>query len=244
MRRALAMAAAIALVATACSVPTAQVQRPVVNVQPAGAQTQMGITVTGTGEVSGTPDTLVLTLGISLSRQSVGEATRDAAELATAVIDALTSNGVGRDDISTANYSINPEYDYRNDQPQIVGYRVSNTLRVKIRDVDRAGRIIDDAVAAGGDSTIVNGVSFNIEEDSALLKAAREQAWNDAKAKAQQLADLAGLPLGPAMSISETFGGGPVPYPVYKGIAEDTVTPIEPGTQTVTVTLTVVFSLG
>lgn len=241
MRRTV-MLIALVVLAAACAPPVGEA--PVVNVQPAGTETPTGITVTGTGEVAGTPDTLVLTLGVSVSRSSVSTATSDAASLASAVIESLTSNGVDRADIATSNYAINPEYDYGNDTPRIVGYRVSNTLRVKIRDIGRAGEIIDDAVVAGGDATVVNGVSFDIDAHSSLVEAARTAAWNDAKAKAQQLADLAGLPLGPATSISESFNGGPVPYPIYKGVAEDTATPIEPGTQTVTVTITVVFSLG
>ncbi len=190
----------------------------------------MGITVSGEGRVAGTPDTLTLNIGINLERDSVARATEDAAQLATELIDALRAEGVEETDIQTANYSIYPVYDYRNDSRRLLGYRVSNDVRVKIRDLDRAGEIIDSASGHGGDEVVVNGVTFSLEDNELLVVAAREAAWQEAQGKAEQLARLAGVTLGTPTAISESFSAPP---PIQR-YAEDTValsgasTPIQP----------------
>jgi uncharacterized protein YggE len=202
-----------------------------------------GISVTGAGEVTGTPDTLELSLGVSALADTVDEATSIAAQRAEAVISALTSNGVAEDDITTTNYSIYPEYDYSGNRERIVGYRVDNSVRAKLRNIDEAGSVIDAVSAAGGDETRVNGLSFSIEDDADLITAAREAAWNDALAKATQLAELSGQTLGAATSITETVTSPPTPYPYAADMAggAETATPIEPGTSIVTIDLQVEF---
>jgi uncharacterized protein YggE len=204
------------------------------------------IAVSGTGEVTGTPDTLIIDMGVQVLRPSVGEATGEAARLAQAVIDALKAEGVAEKDIQTTNYSIWPEYDYRNDSQTLKGYRVSNTVSAKIRNLDRAGEVIDAATAAGGNDAIVNGIRFDLESNGALITAAREAAWNDAKAKAEQLAALAEVRLGQAVSISETSTPTQPPI-VYAeataGAAFDTATPIQSGEASVSVVVTVQFAI-
>jgi uncharacterized protein YggE len=206
-----------------------------------------GINVTGEGKVTGRPDTLQVTLGVSVLRPTVDQATGDAAALAAAVIDALKAKGVAEEDIQTANYSIYPEYDWSGEQQRLLGYRVNNEVRAKIRDLENAGAIIDAATAAGGDATVVSGLSFSIEDNSELLQMARTAAWNDAEAKAHQLAQLAGLELGKATSITETINYEVPPIYYERDMAaagESTVTPIESGTQDVTVVVQVTFAIG
>ncbi len=204
------------------------------------------ISVSGTGEVSGTPDTLVVDLGVSVLRDTVDQATGDAATLAQSIIDALTAKGVAERDIRTSNYSIYPEYDYRGETQTLRGYRVINTVSAKIRDIDRAGEAIDAAAAAGGNDTVVSGISFDLEADGDLITAAREAAWNDAKAKAEQLASLAGVRLGTAVTITETSSSAPPPimYERSAGGADLASTPIQPGQSTVSVTVSVEFAIG
>jgi uncharacterized protein YggE len=215
---------------------------PVVNVNT--GETSTGISVTGSGEVTGTPDTLSVDLGVSVLGATVSEAASTAATNAEAVISALVDGGVDREDITTTNYSVTPEYDWSSNEQRLLGYRVTNTIRAKIRDISTAGETIDSAVAAGGDSTQVHGIAFSIEDDAEMIEAAREAAWNDALAKAQQLAGLSGQTLGPAVSITETISSPPIQYPWDRGVAEDAAaTPIEPGTSAVTVGLQVQFSL-
>jgi hypothetical protein len=205
--------------------------------------THMGISVTGMGEVTGTPDTVEVDLGVSVLGETVDEATATAAERAEAVIAALTSNGVAEEDITTTDYSIYPEYDYSGNQERLVGYRVTNTVRAKIRDLDTTGTVLDAATAAAGDEARVSGLRFSIEDNAELVSSAREAAWADALAKATQLADLSGQTLGAATSITETVSTPPVPIPYAADAAgaERATTPIEPGTSAVTITLQVEF---
>jgi uncharacterized protein YggE len=206
----------------------------------------VGITVSGEGRVAGTPDTLTLTIGINLERDTVSQATEDAARLATGLIDALVAEGIAETDIQTANYSIYPEYDYRNDTRRLIGYRVSNEVRVKIRDLARAGEIIDRAGSQGGNEVVMQGLGFSREDNDLLVVSAREAAWQDARGKAEQLARLAGVTLGAPTMISESFSAPP---PIQRvAFAEDAAggfaTPIQPGELDVSVTIQVTFGLG
>jgi uncharacterized protein YggE len=240
----------VALAAAACT-PQVTVQAEEGSVVASGTETEAssgtGIAVTGTGEVSGTPDTLTMTFGVSVLRDTVAEAVAQSAERTDAVIAALEAAGVAKDDIQTTNFSIFPEYDYSGDRQRLTGFRVDNSVVADIRDVGSAGDVIDDAVAAGGDEVIVSGVSFSIEDDADLVEAARAEAWADAQAKAEQLADLAGVTLGEPVTIAETLSA--VPGPVFFGdaaVAEarEFATPIEPGQEQVEVTLTVRFAIA
>jgi uncharacterized protein YggE len=240
----IAAIAGLAVIAAACgSAGGSSPQEITVNTS---EQATSGISVTGMGEVTGAPDTVEVVLGVSVLADTVDKAAATAAEKAQALIDSLTSNGVAEEDITTTDYSIYPEYDYTNNQERLVGYRVNNTVRAKIRDIESTGTVIDAAVAAGGDDVTVNGLSFSIEDNDELVAAAREAAWNDALTKATQLAELSGQTLGDATSITETVSMPPVPIPyaVEEAAADQATTPIEPGTSAVTITLQVQFGLA
>ncbi len=238
------VAAGIVLVLAACG--TADETSPAIAAQEGTTTGMNGISVAGRGEVFGTPDTLTVTIGISVGKPTVSEAVDVAARRATDLIAALQGLGVAEQDIQTSNYAIYPEYEYRENQtPRITGYRVDNSLNVKIRDLDRAGEVLDAATAAAGDEVRVNGVSFVLEDNDALLVAARAAAWEDARTKAEQLAELAGVTLGAPLTISESVGSIPVPYYARAEVAAgDVATPIQPGQETVSVDLTVTFAIG
>jgi uncharacterized protein YggE len=236
-----AVIGALALIAAACT-PSVTVENTGTTAE--GAST--GIAVSGTGKIAGTPDTLTISFGVTVLADSVTEAVTGAAESADAVIASLTAAGIADEDIQTANYSISPRYDYRNDTETLVGYQVNNTVTAKVRDLDAAGTIIDDVATTGGDTVTVSGVSFSIEDNDQLVEAARAAAWDDAMTKAEQLAELAGVTLGSPISIVETFSSPPVPVAYGEAalaVASDATTPIAPGTQQVAVTLSVEYSL-
>jgi uncharacterized protein YggE len=236
---AIAMLAALALFLAAC---TSTPQEITVNTSP---EAKSGISTSGVGEVTGTPDTMEVDLGVSVLGETVSEATSTAAAEAEAVIAAMTANGVAEEDITTTNYSIYPEYDYSNNQQRLIGYRVNNTVRAKIRDVTEAGTVLDAVTAAAGNDVTVSGLRFSIEDDTELIAAAREAAWNDALTKATQLAELSGQTLGAATSITETVTSPPPPifYGDEAVARAEGTTPIEPGTSTVMITLAVEFAL-
>lgn len=172
----------------------------------------VGIAVTGRGEVVVMPDIGLFEVGVQALADTVAQARSDAARAADSVIKSLKANGVDAKDIRTSGFSIQPQYGQQapNAQPRIVGYQVFNTVSVKVRKLDDFSKIIDDAADVGGDFTRLSGVRFGLEDDAKAITEARDAAVADARKKAQQLAAAAGTKLGDPISITEFDGGGDV----------------------------------
>jgi uncharacterized protein len=201
------------------------------------------ITVVGAGEVQGTPDTLTVNASIEFVAPDVSGAMNQTNDRQRAVIDALVGSGIDRKDISTTQVSLQPQF-AGGDSTAIVGYRASNSIDVKIRKLDTASQTLALIVSTGGDATRINSVNYSIEDDSQLVKDARARAFNDAKDRANQYAQLSGLSLGKVISITESGGATPpTPLPSFKG-AETAAVPLEPGQQTVGFNVTVIFELS
>jgi len=206
-----------------------------------------GITVSGTAGVTGTPDTLRLDLSVVGSATSVSEALAKANGTADAVQKSLLGNGVAKKDLQTSGLNISPSYDYtKSGAGRIKGYDVSESLSAKLHDLGRAGDVIGKAVGAGGNAVRVNGVSLDLEGTGALVSRARDAAFTDAKTKAGQYAKSAGRSLGEVVSIAETVAT-PSPSQLSSPMAmaaKQGDVPIQPGSQELSVTVTVVFALG
>ncbi len=179
------------------------------------ASQQEGIWVTGEGKVTVTPDIAILQLGIAAQAVSVAEAQSQAAEAMENVMTALTDNEVAEKDIQTRYFSIHQvtKWDRETEEEVVIGYRVTNMVSAKVRDIDKTGTIIDAVAEAGGDLTRIDNISFSVDEPSAYYEEARQKAMADAKAKAEQLAELAEVTLGKPTYISE---GGQAPPPIYR----------------------------
>lgn len=203
-----------------------------------GASDTRQVTVIGSGKVQGTPDTLTASVAMETVAPDVTAALNQSSQRQQAVIDALVSNKVDRKDINTTRVSVQPQTN--SDGTTTTGYRASNAIDVKIRDITAASQLLALIASTGGDATRINSVSYSIEDDSQLVKDARAQAFNDAKSRAEQYAQLSGLNLGKVISISEQSGATP-PTPMPR-MAMDSV-PLEPGQQTVNFTVTVVWEL-
>jgi uncharacterized protein len=213
---------------------------------PAGAN-EHTISVSGTGRVVISPDLADIRLGVSIDAPTVQEARDKAAAAMNAVIASLKQLHIADRDIQTTTLSLSPVYDYPRDgeKPRLTGYNLTNAVVVTIRDLDLVGDAIDGALAAGG--TTLDGVSFRVSDQAAAERQARQAAMAEAKAKAQTLASAAGVTISGVASISET--SAPVPYPIYYGGARDlapaeVATPVQPGTNEVTVTVSVVYLIG
>ena len=208
---------------------------------------QSGIWVSGTGEVAAAPDIATLRLGIEAQADTVAQAQAEAAEAMDAVMDALTDNGVDEKDIQTQYFSIDQITRWDDDEIIVIGYRVTNMVTAKIRDIDETGPIIDAVAAAGGDLTRINSIGFSIDDATAYYEEAREEAMANAQAKAEQLAGLAGVELGNPTYISE----GTLYYPVdYRDAGmmapeaeEGYVTPISPGELELSLTVQVIYDI-
>jgi hypothetical protein len=201
------------------------------------------IVATGTARVRGTPDVLTVMLGVTTRGHSVGEALDRNNSGARKVIEVLFDGGVDKKDVQTTNFSINPIYgDNGND---IEGYTVSNVVVAQLRDLDKAGGLLDKAAQAGGDDVVVRGVSFDIDNTSDLVATARADAVKRARNQAEQLAAAAGVQLGDVITISESSQDvGPVlAAPLAAEERSVSSVPIQSGSQELTVQVSVVFSI-
>jgi len=202
-----------------------------------------GITVTGTGKVTGTPDSLHISLAVSQTSANIDDALSAANKTMSAVQASLADHGVEAKDMQTSGLSIQPNYSNKG-APD--GYLVSENLTATIKDLVKAGAALTAAVDAGGNAVRVDGVSVALDDTSGLVAGARTQAVEDAKTKATQYAKAAGRDLGDVVSISEIVSS-PV-SPMYDTRAAMATAasgvPIQAGTQDVSVQVTVVYALA
>src|SRR5437764_2687189 len=203
------------------------------------------ITVTGTGKVSGVPNQLSRSTGVQTSAGSVATALRQANTAARSVTAVLRRSGVATSDLQTSGLSIYPSYSNSSGVPS--GYQVSEQLTIILRRLSVAGSQISAAARAGGNATTVDGVSLNLSDTSTLLASAREKAVADARAKAAAYAHALGRPLGPVVTMSETPPAQPfqpLPEAAVPAAGRASTVPVHPGTQQLSVTVTVVFALA
>jgi len=201
-----------AVVLAGCSTANAA---PPVAPEPTGQETVRYITVVGKGEVSLTPDIAQVNVGAEATAETVSEAKAEVDSRMEAILAALKEMGIAEKDIQTSQYSIYYEREpvfgpAREESSSEAGglYRVSNMLNVTIREIERAGEVVDAAVEAGANR--MYGVSFTVSETVEWESEAREKAMADARARAEELAGLAEVTLGEVLSVSEVVGSGPV----------------------------------
>jgi uncharacterized protein YggE len=197
------------------------------------------ITVTGVGEVRGTPDVADLFIGVSGRGATAADALGTVSDRAQKVLGVLRDAGVADEDVQTNGLSIQPVSDEQN---HITGYEATNTVSARIRDLSKAGAVVDAAAAKAGDNIRLQGISFSIDDDSKLLAAARAKATKRARGQAEQLASGAGVEVGDVQSISEASSSSPIPY-AASDAAKAAETPIQPGSQVLSVSAAVVFSI-
>jgi uncharacterized protein YggE len=171
-----------------------------------------GIHVSGFGQVTAKPDLAIISLGVEVFSKSVMAANATAATAITSILDTLEANDVEEQDIQTAFFNIRSEYTFqevikeglRHSVRRLTGYTVSNTLTVKVRDLDKVGIIIHGAVESGGDVTRVNSIQLTLDDGVEMEEEARALAVRDAVAKAEQFAREAGISRGKLMLITES----------------------------------------
>ncbi|MBI4297579.1 MAG: SIMPL domain-containing protein [Chloroflexi bacterium] len=209
---------------------------------------QMGLWVSGSGTVSAAPDVAQLSVGVEVQDKTVADAQRRARDAMNAIRKVLLDSGVAEKDIKTTSFNIYQVTQWidRLGQEEIVGYRVSNMISVKVRNLDNVGAIIDGVAEAGGDVTRINSISFSVDDPTLFLTQAREEAMKDAMAKAKQMAELAEVTLGKPIYITEGSSYSvPTPYPYAMKAMEGAAapTPISAGENQFTVTVQIVFAI-
>jgi uncharacterized protein YggE len=233
-------AAAFAVLAAAALPPAAQAQTQGQVVLAEGTL----LTVNADGKSEARPDMAIINLGVTTEGQTAAAALAENARRMTALTQALRRAGVAERDIQTSNVSVYPQQQYvEGQQPRITGYQANNSVTAKVRRIDNTGRVIDAAVAAGGNT--VNGVSFSHADPDAQLDIARRDAIAEARRRAELYANALAMRVNRIVSVSE--GGGyapPIPVAVERFAAQDgAATPISPGEVETRVSVNVTFDL-
>lgn len=204
------------------------------------------VTVTGEGRSAAVPDLATVTLGVEVQAPTAKEAMSQNAERQQAVVGALKEAGVEPRDIQTSGLGLSAVQDYPGEgkAPVITGYRASNTVTVRVRDLSSLGGLLDDLVNAGANE--IRGIAFSREDSSDSEAMALEHAVENARSHAEAIAAASGMQLGPLVTIGENSSGGDMPRPVMmRAMAESAgqSTPVESGELTVTAQVTAVWQL-
>jgi len=179
---------------------------------PATQEAQRGVTVVGVGRISLVPDIARISVGVEVRGSTVSEAKAEVDRSMEALTSSLLELGVAERDIQTSQYSIYYEPDPTRlpvsegaTADQQGAYRVSSMVEVTVRDIEKASAVLDGAIEAGANQ--VYGVTYTVSDDQQWQSQAREKAIADAGARAQDYAQLLGMELGQALSVSEVIGG-------------------------------------
>ncbi len=205
------------------------------------------IVVPGTGRVVVEPDIASVRLGVLVVRATAAGAREAAAATMNAVLAAVAGQGIARRDMQTALLSLNPVTDYSPESgPRVTGYQVANSVSITVRDLTKTGNVIDAGLGAG--ATSMDGLEFRLEDPSAAGVTARTLAVEDARKRAQTLASSADVKLGGVIGIVEGERQA-IPFATDGGMrvmsmkAEAADTPVESGTQEISVSVAVTFAI-
>jgi len=205
------------------------------------------IVVSGEGEATVAPDMAILTLSVMREAKTARAALDANNDAMAAVISAMKAAGIADRDLQTAGIQINPRYNYTNkadgsQEAQLVAYQVTNTLSVRVRNVDKTGEILDKAVSLGVNQG--GGIAFTNDDPKATITEARKKAVADAMAKAKTLAEAAGVSLGRVIEITDqNISPMPMPMNAKAFDAARAAVPVQAGENAYNVQVTVTFEL-
>jgi uncharacterized protein YggE len=203
------------------------------------------LTINAQGETRIAPDLATITIGVVTQGGTADAALGQNTTKMNAVVAAIKRAGVADRDVQTSNLSVNPQYQYgQNEPPKLTGYEATNNVTVKVRDLKNVGKVVDGVVAVG--SNQINGISFGLDDDSKAMDAARTDAMKKARARADLYATATGLKVNRIVSISEGGGSGPVyPMPMMRAQMAGAAgpPPVAPGELNVSVDVNVVYLL-
>jgi uncharacterized protein YggE len=243
----IAAVAAVALLLGGLVIGLLGFSQPIAAAQtPVGTPLPRTITVVGEGKVKVKPDIAQAGIGVEVINADVKQASDEAAATMQKIVDALKAQGVAENDIQTSYFNIWLERPYAPDgsQSNQTIYHVSNTVNVTIRDLSKVTTTLGAAIEAGANT--INSITFNVADPTESQSQARQQAVDDAKAKAQELAGLNGVTLGEVVSVSEVVQGA---VPLFdtasyaQGVGGGGVGPISPGEIEVTAHLQVSYGI-
>ena len=172
----------------------------------ADAPNQRAITVNGEGEASAAPDVAYVTVGVQTQSATAAAAVAENSRRMAAVLDAMRARGLGSRDLQTSGLSVSPQLDR---EQQLTGYQAVNNVIITVNEVDRAGELLDAALAAGGNR--IGGLRFGIRDSAALHEQALADAVRVARARADALAGAMGLRIVGVASVAESTVSAPQP---------------------------------
>jgi len=220
-------------------------------VQPTGQYATEGVVVVGTGTASAEPEVAVVTFGVELRGDDPAAIVNEAADKIERAITAAKKLDIADEDINTTGYNLWVETIYDPEKGMPTGevvYHVSHYVQATLRDLSRVGDLLAAVVEAGANT--ISGVSFSVEDTDALIKQARQQALENARAQAEAMAGPLDISLGKPVLVAETSGGYPVPVraAVEMGVGggggmEVAAPSISPGTFSVSVSVQVVYEI-
>ncbi|MGC8651225.1 MAG: SIMPL domain-containing protein [Minisyncoccia bacterium] len=214
------------------------------------------ISFSAEGKVLAKPDVALITVSVITQDTDADKVQSDNNTKMKTVVDFLKNNGVKEEDIQTSAYSLNPQYDYNwchksvKDytpcSPKIIGYNLTQTLSIKIRDFTKINTIVGGLTNAGANE--ISNITFTIDDSENYKNQARIQALNKIKERAQLLSKETGVRIGRILSVAESSYTPRYYEADLKAAAGNAPTasvpaPIEIGTQDITVTLTVSYEI-
>jgi uncharacterized protein YggE len=209
------------------------------------AVTENGVTLDATGSVKVVPDGVQFNFSVFAVEATSKSASERANLLANQAREALNESKIDKEDISTQNVSVYPEYSYSPEGKQtLIGFRASQSFAVTLRDTEEAGAVVDAVLLLVGTDLTIDTLAPILLDTSDALEQARENAIKLAKKKAEDYADLLDVELGDVISVREFSGSSSIPQPWLRDMAtadslESTKTVVDLGTQEVTVTVEV-----
>jgi uncharacterized protein YggE len=215
----------------------------------ASVPTARTVTVSAEGQTTATPDVAEVTFSVVTQGQNPQDLTANNTAKMNAVLQFVSSENIASSDIATTGYDLEPDYQYDSSTQAnfITGYTLTQTVTVKIHDLTNVAAVLGGLAPLGVNQ--VGGVTFTFNDPNEYLAVAREDAMNQAKAKASQLAEESGTMLGEVVNVSEN-GIVPSPIPVYNmsvptamGASAASTPTIEPGSQEVTDNVTITYAL-
>jgi hypothetical protein len=203
------------------------------------------ISLVATGAVKTTPDKVDISTGVTSEAKSAREALDQNTEAMAKVVEALKADGIEPKDIQTTNFSVSPVYEQRKEgtAPFVVGYRVTNQVRITLHDTKKLGAILDKVVSLGANQ--IDSIEFGVDEPEALKDEARKLALKNVTDNAKLYAEAADVGLGQILSISEeesSYQPRFAPAATRMEMSKDV--PIEAGTASVEVRVRVTWEIN
>lgn len=204
------------------------------------------ITVAATGNVDVVPDIAVTNIGFITEAATVAVAQKENTEVMNRVTKRLKDMGIAEEDVQTKNYNIRPQYDYREEGRQLRGYQVSQSLQVKIRDIDKANHVL--ALAGEEGVNNVSGLQFTVDDSDSALAQAREEAIEKVETKKENLEDALNITIGDVVGYDEFQGGG-YEEPYYRAfggeaLSADVAAPqVQAGSEEISLQVSVTYEI-